>query len=129
MSTIAQLRADHYRIALPVTLSDSMHGAMTHFELVTVRIRDADGAQGIGYTYTVGCNGSAIHATIERDLAPRLHGEQADLIEALWQKMWWAIHYGGRGRARRARLPGLRRLLARGADDPGRRRRPRPRRA
>ena len=24
-------------------------------------------------------------------------GEDADLIEQLWQKLWWALHYGGRG--------------------------------
>jgi L-alanine-DL-glutamate epimerase-like enolase superfamily enzyme len=34
---------------------------------------------------------------VQRDLAPRLVGERADLIEALWKKMWWTLHYGGRG--------------------------------
>ena len=24
-------------------------------------------------------------------------GEDADRIEQLWQKLWWALHYGGRG--------------------------------
>ena len=24
-------------------------------------------------------------------------GEDADLIERLWHKGWWALHYGGRG--------------------------------
>lgn len=99
MSTLADIRADLYRIALPVTLSDSTHGDMSHFELVTVRLRDSDGAQGVGYTVTVGTNGHAIHATIVKDLAPRLLGERADTIEALWKKMWWATHYGGRAGA------------------------------
>ena len=94
---IARLQSDHYRIALPVTLSDSTHGQMTHFELITARVRDSDGAQGVGYTYTVGSNGAAIHATIGRDLRACIEGERADLIEALWNKMWWATHYGGRG--------------------------------
>jgi L-alanine-DL-glutamate epimerase-like enolase superfamily enzyme len=97
MTTIAEIRADHYLIKLPVTLSDSTHGQMTHFELVTVRIRDEGGREGSGYTFTVGTNGAAVHATVQRDLAPRLIGERADLIEALWKKMWWALHYGGRG--------------------------------
>ena len=97
MTTIAEVRADHYLIKLPVTLSDSTHGQMTHFELVTVRIRDERGSEGSGYTFTVGANGAAVHATVQRDLAPRLVGERADLIEALWKKMWWALHYGGRG--------------------------------
>jgi len=97
--SIARVQTDHYRIALPVTLSDSTHGQMSHFELITVRVHDADGAQGAGYTYTVGCNGAAIHATVARDFAPLLQGQRADLIEALWQKLWWASHYGGRGGA------------------------------
>ena len=99
MATITHLQTDHYLIALPVTLSDSTHGQMTHFELVTTCVKDSDGAQGVGYTYTVGCNGAAIYATIARDIAPRIQGENADLIESLWQRMWWATHYGGRGGA------------------------------
>lgn len=98
-TTIANLQTDHYLIALPVTLSDSTHGQMSHFELVTVCVTDSEGVHGVGYTYTVGCNGAAIHATVARDLAPRLKGERADLIEALWHRMWWATHYGGRGGA------------------------------
>jgi L-alanine-DL-glutamate epimerase-like enolase superfamily enzyme len=99
LSTITTVRSDLYRIPLPVTLTDSTHGEMTHFELVTARVTDGDGAEGSGYTYTVGTNGSAIHATIARDLAPVLAGARADCIEALWQKMWWRLHYGGRGGA------------------------------
>jgi hypothetical protein len=34
-----------------VALSASTQGTMSAFELVTVRIRDADGAEGLGYTY------------------------------------------------------------------------------
>jgi L-alanine-DL-glutamate epimerase-like enolase superfamily enzyme len=99
MATIADIQTDHYLIKLPVVLSDSTHGQIAHFELLTVRLRDSDGREGSGYTYTVGANGAAVHATIQRDLAPRLTGERPDLIEALWQKMWWALHYGGRGGA------------------------------
>jgi L-alanine-DL-glutamate epimerase-like enolase superfamily enzyme len=80
-------------------LSDSTHGTIAAFELVTVRIRDADGAEGVGYTYTVGTGGAAVHALIERDLTPLLVGRDAESIEALWQAMWWGLHYGGRGGA------------------------------
>src|SRR5262249_20302309 len=99
MTPIASVQADHYLIKLPVVLSDSTHGQIGHFELVIVRVRDTEGHEGTGYTYTVGANGAAVHATMQRDLAPRLIGERADLIEALWKKMWWALHYGGRGGA------------------------------
>ncbi len=97
MSRIGTVTAGYYRIKLPVVLTDSTHGEMSAFELITVRLRDADGAEGTGYTYTVGRNGAAIHATIERDMADLLVGGDADLIEQLWQRLWWATHYGGRG--------------------------------
>ena len=96
---IREVLADHYSIPLPVALSDSTHGTIKGFELVTARVRDADGAEGVGYTYTVGTGGAAVHALVARDLAPLLVGRDADRIESLWQAMWWALHYGGRGGA------------------------------
>jgi L-alanine-DL-glutamate epimerase-like enolase superfamily enzyme len=94
---IAGLEVGHYRIPLPVVLSDSTHGDISHFELVTVRLRDRDGVEGVGYTYTVGAGGAAIRALLERDLAPVLVGADETRIEALWQRMWWRLHYVGRG--------------------------------
>lgn len=97
MSAIATVRSDFYHVPLPVVLTDSTHGEMTYFELITVRLTDSDGAEGTGYTYTVGAGGGAIHDMIVRDLTPRLIGQPAENIEALWQRMWWTLHYGGRG--------------------------------
>ena len=94
---IASLETALYRIQLPVPLSDSTHGTMTHFELVTVRLRDTDGVEGVGYTYTTGAGGAAVHALIDEGLRPVLIGAEADQIEALWHRMWWKLHYGGRG--------------------------------
>ncbi|MEM7023223.1 MAG: mandelate racemase/muconate lactonizing enzyme family protein [Pseudomonadota bacterium] len=125
--TLDSVQADHFRIELPVVLSDSTHGDISHFELITVRLRDADGAEGLGYTYTVDSGGEAVHSLIARDLAPILKGQDGTLIEQLWQRMWWDLHFVGRGgmaafaiaavdvalwdlRARRAGLP-LWRLL------------------
>src|SRR5258708_9507908 len=96
---IREVVAKHYAIPLPVALSDSTHGTIKGFELVTARVRDAQGAEGTGYTYTVGAGGAAVHALVARDLAPLLVGRDADLIESHWQAMWWALHYGGRGGA------------------------------
>jgi len=59
VSTIARVRSDHYRIPLDVALTDSTHGAMHAFELVTARISDSDGVEGVGYTYTVGAGRDA----------------------------------------------------------------------
>jgi len=96
---IREVRADHYCVPLPVALSDSTHGTIRSFELVTVRVLDDEGAVGTGYTYTVGAGGAAVHVLVASDLAPVLVGRDADRIESLWQTMWWALHYGGRGGA------------------------------
>jgi L-alanine-DL-glutamate epimerase-like enolase superfamily enzyme len=99
MASIVSLEAGYYRVPLEVPLSDSTHGDMLAFELNTVRLRDADGADGVGYTYTCGRNGAAIDAILRRDVPEQLVGEEADRIERLWQKLWWGQHYGGRGGA------------------------------
>jgi L-alanine-DL-glutamate epimerase-like enolase superfamily enzyme len=88
---------DLYRIPLPTVLTDSTHGSMPDFELVTVRVRDDDGAEGLGYSYTVGAGGAAVAVLVDRDLAPVLRGTEADAIERRWQDMWWRLHYAGRG--------------------------------
>jgi L-alanine-DL-glutamate epimerase-like enolase superfamily enzyme len=132
MAAIAHTESALHRIPLPVVLTDSTHGEMRAFELVTVRLRDADGAEGVGYTFTVGRNGGAVLSALRDEIAGIAQGEDADRIEHLWQRVWWATHYGGRGgpvvlalsafdmalwdlKARRANLP-LWRLL--GGHDP-----------
>jgi L-alanine-DL-glutamate epimerase-like enolase superfamily enzyme len=97
MNKIAKLESGLYRVPLPTILTDSTHGEMRAFELCTLRVRDADGAEGVGYTFTVGRNGGAIADILAREVPEILAGEDADLIEHLWQKLWWALHYGGRG--------------------------------
>ena len=96
---IRDVRAQFYRIPLPVTLSDSTHGDITHFHLVVARVGDDEDVEGVGYTYTVDIGGDAIRSLIERDLAPVLLGQESDRIEQLWERMWWRTHYAGRGGA------------------------------
>ncbi|MEA2419831.1 MAG: hypothetical protein QOE60_2037 [Thermoleophilaceae bacterium] len=122
MARIESLQTDFYRVPLEHALSDSTHGEIPQFELVTVRLRDSDGAEGMGYTYAVNSGGAAFHALIDGYLAPAILGQDADETERLWQDMWWRVHYAGRGghatsaiaavdialwdlRARRAELP------------------------
>jgi L-alanine-DL-glutamate epimerase-like enolase superfamily enzyme len=97
MPKLTSIEPGFYRIPLPEVLSDSMHGRIPAFELNTVRVRDEDGAEGVGYTFTVGRNGAAIDAILTREMPDIFAGEEADHIERLWQKGWWALHYGGRG--------------------------------
>ena len=122
MAKLAAIEPGFYRIPLATVLTDSTHGEMRAFELNTVRLRDADGAEGVGYTFTVGRNGAAIDAVLTREMREIFADEEADDIERLWRKAWWALHYGGRGgptvlamsafdmalwdlKARRAKLP------------------------
>jgi len=94
---IKDIKVGHYRIPLPTVLSDSTHGDMSNFELITVRLYSDAGAEGVGYTYTVGSGGDAVRSLIERDLKPLLINADPRRIEQLWEQMWWRLHYVGRG--------------------------------
>jgi L-alanine-DL-glutamate epimerase-like enolase superfamily enzyme len=97
MAAIESIRCDVYQLELEEVLSDSTHGTIAHFELVTVRLRDRDGAEGMGYTYAVNSGAAAFRVLIEGYLQQVLLGRDADAIEKLWQDMWWKVHYAGRG--------------------------------
>jgi L-alanine-DL-glutamate epimerase-like enolase superfamily enzyme len=97
VTRIRSVQADCFRIPLPTAVSDSTHGTMEAFQLITVRIVDTDGATGVGYTFTVGHGGTAVLALLRDDLADWLVDQPADEIDSLWQKMWWRLHWVGRG--------------------------------
>jgi len=96
-SKIADIRCQLFRVPLREAMSDAKHGTHTHFELLTVTIRLADGSEGTGYTYTGGKGGRAIRAVIEHDLVPFLIGRDGADIDAIHDWMWWHLHYVGRG--------------------------------
>jgi len=97
MAVIKSIRTDAFKVPLAAVLTDSMHGVMADFELMTVRITDADGIQGMGYTYAVNSGAGAFKVLIDNYLAPILCGQDAERIEKRWQEMWWKLHYAGRG--------------------------------
>ena len=96
MSEITSIFINHFQIPLPVTLSDATHGQMSQFDLITVKIVDSEGAEGIGYTY-VGQSGAGSIRSLIEDYKNLLIREDAERIEYLWQRMWWEMHYSGRG--------------------------------
>src|SRR5688572_6719335 len=61
-------------------------------ETPIVRITCADGAQGTGYTYTIGTGGSSVVALLRDHLAPRLIGQDAFEIERLWKSLFFHTH-------------------------------------
>lgn len=95
---ISSVQAELYHIPLPTVLTDATHGEMRHFAVITVRLRTDCGAEGLGFTYTVGkTGGSAVFAMLRDDLAPILNGADPRHIENLWKRIWWHLHYVGRG--------------------------------
>lgn len=57
-----------------------------------VRITDADGVVGTGYSYTIGTGGPAIISLLERTLAPALIGKDAEQIEGIWHELSFMTH-------------------------------------
>jgi len=61
-------------------------------ETPIVTITDADGAQGTGYSYTIGTGGPAVMSLIRETLAPRLIGREAEEIERIWRDLLFVTH-------------------------------------
>jgi L-alanine-DL-glutamate epimerase-like enolase superfamily enzyme len=53
-------------------------------ETIFVELRTDDGATGTGYSYTIGTGGTSVLTMLREHLLPRLHGQDARLIEYLW---------------------------------------------
>ncbi len=97
-SRICRIETRRYRIPLPVVLSDSTHGEMRDFGLVMAEVHSDDGDRGLGYTYSVGDIGTgAIASMIADDLARVLIDADPLATEGNWHKMWWRVHFVGRG--------------------------------
>ncbi len=61
-------------------------------ETPILRITDADGAQGTGYSYTIGTGGSSVVALLADHLAPAVIGRDAGEIEAIWRDLFFKTH-------------------------------------
>ena len=96
---IQTVETEIYHIPLPTILSDSTHGSMQFFQLITVRIYNSNGVSGLGYTYTTGTGGDAVASHLISDLTPVLIGLDPYKIDEIWEKLWWHVHFAGRGGA------------------------------
>lgn len=61
-------------------------------ETILVEIETEDGVVGLGYAYTIGTGGRAVLELLRHDLIPLLAGQDANQIEAVWQRLFWATH-------------------------------------
>ena len=94
---IKNMESRHYVLPLNHAMTDATHGVHTCFEVVLVILQTECGLKGCGYTYTIGRGGAAIQSLVQRELKPLLLQADADRIDAIWERMWWHLHYVGRG--------------------------------
>jgi L-alanine-DL-glutamate epimerase-like enolase superfamily enzyme len=78
-------------LAPKVARTDAIQAFVTQ-ETPIVRIRCDDGAEGVGYTYTIGTGGSSVVALLRDHLAPRLIGRDPECVEALWKDLFFHTH-------------------------------------
>src|SRR5258708_24994328 len=53
-----------------------------------VKIRSADGAEGLGYCYTGNSAGNIVRSAVQELLAPMLIGQDSTRVEGLWDEMY-----------------------------------------
>ncbi|OEO29191.1 mandelate racemase [Devosia insulae DS-56] len=61
-------------------------------ETPIVRITDADGVTGTGYSYTIGTGGHSVIELLKRTLVPAIIGREANEIEKLWRELLFLTH-------------------------------------
>ena len=61
-------------------------------ETPIVRLTDADGFTGTGYSYTIGQGGAAIMSLLTDTLIPKLAGADGDCIEKIWRDLLFSTH-------------------------------------
>jgi L-alanine-DL-glutamate epimerase-like enolase superfamily enzyme len=91
MAVIRSVEVLQVDLAPKVPRSDAIQSFVTQ-ETPLVRIRCDDGAEGVGYSYTIGTGGSSVVALIADHLAPRLLGRDPDEIEAIWRMLFFHTH-------------------------------------
>lgn len=94
---IDRLESIHYRIPLSTPVEAASHGVMREFDMVGVRLRDSDGAEGCGYTILNAGHGASAKAIIDNVFSKTVLAEDPRRIEWNWSRMWRSHHYSGRG--------------------------------
>jgi len=82
MSKIARVEIFQVDLAPKAVRSDAIQ-AFTKQETPIVRIWTDDGADGTGYSYTIGTGGSAVVALLRDYMAPWLLGRDPAMVEEI----------------------------------------------
>ena len=91
MARITRVEALMVDLVPKVKRTDAIQSFVSQ-ETPIVRIYDADGGIGTGYTYTIGTGGPSIMELIRRTLGPALIGREAAEIERIWRDLLFLTH-------------------------------------
>lgn len=91
MASITDVEIVMVDLAPKVPRTDAIQSFVSQ-QTPIVRVTDADGATGTGYSYTIGTGGEAVVSLIAKALAPRLIGREAEENEAIWRDLLFATH-------------------------------------
>jgi len=91
MAKITRVEALMVDLKPKVKRTDAIQSFVSQ-ETPIVRIFDADGGIGTGYSYTIGTGGPSVMKLIERTLAPALIGREAMEIERIWRDLLFLTH-------------------------------------
>ena len=91
MARITRVEALMVDLVPKVKRTDAIQSFVSQ-ETPIVRIYDADGGIGTGYTYTIGTGGYSVMELLRRTLAPALIGREAAEIERIWRDLLFLTH-------------------------------------
>ena len=91
MARIERVELRMVDLAPKVRRTDAIQSFVSQ-ETPIVTVTDSDGATGTGYSYTIGTGGSSVMRLLVDHLAPRLIGQDADRIEAIWHDLEFLTH-------------------------------------
>ena len=91
MARIVRIEALMVDLAPKVKRTDAIQSFVSQ-ETPVVIVTDADGATGMGYSYTIGTGGPSVMKLIEKTLAPALIGREAGEVERLWRDLMFLTH-------------------------------------
>lgn len=91
MARITRVEALMVDLVPKVRRTDAIQSFVSQ-ETPIVRITDADGATGTGYSYTIGTGGPSVMALIRHTLAPALIGREAAEVERIWRDLLFLTH-------------------------------------
>ena len=91
MAKISRVEVFQVDLVPKVMRSDAIQ-AFSKQETPMVRIWTDDGADGTGYSYTIGTGGSAVVALLRDYMAPWLLGRDAGMVEEIWKGLFFYTH-------------------------------------